>query len=297
MAHTTYRLNDLEQTNNFTRRNIGPDEQQTQQMLAELGLGSLDDLIGATVPGSIRLDDALDMEDSVTEVAALAELKQLASQNTVNKSYIGMGYHNTLTPNVILRNVLENPGWYTAYTPYQPEISQGRLEALLNFQQMIMDLTGMDLANASLLDEATAAAEAMTLCKRSNRKKSDAYFVADDVHPQVLDVIKTRAEYFGYELIIGNPFTELENADVFGAQLQYPSTYGDVHDLTAVIAQAKEQKAMVAVATDPLALGLLKSPGEMGADVVFGSSQRFGVPMGFGGPHAAFFATNEKLKR
>ena len=297
MAHTTYRLSDLEQTGNFTRRNIGPDAQETQQMLAELGLESLDELITATVPGSIRLDDALTMDDSVTEVAALAQLKQLSKQNKVNKSYIGMGYHATLTPNVILRNVLENPGWYTAYTPYQPEIAQGRLESLLNFQQMVMDLTGMDLANASLLDEATAAAEAMTLCKRSNRKKSNAYFVADDVHPQVLDVVKTRAEYFGYELIIGNPFTDLEKADVFGVQLQYPGTYGDVHDLSEVITQAKEQKAMVAVGTDPLALVLLKSPGEMGADVVFGSSQRFGVPMGFGGPHAAFFAASEKLKR
>jgi glycine dehydrogenase len=297
MAETTYRLSDLEQTDNFTRRNVGPDAAQTQQMLAELGFESLDDLIQATVPGSIRLDDALDMADGMTEAAALAHLKQLAQQNKVNKSYIGMGYHATLTPGVILRNVLENPGWYTAYTPYQPEISQGRLEALLNFQQMIMDLTGMDLANASLLDEATAAAEAMTLCKRSNRKKTDAYFVADDVHPQVLDVVKTRAEYFGYQVIVGNPLTDLENADVFGVQLQYPNTYGEVADLTPVIERAKAQNAMVTVAADPLALVLLKSPGEMGADVVFGSSQRFGVPMGFGGPHAAFFAASEKLKR
>ncbi|MEZ5537545.1 MAG: aminomethyl-transferring glycine dehydrogenase [Thiolinea sp.] len=296
-TYSTYRLGDLEQTGNFTRRNIGPDAQQTQTMLAGLGFDSLDELIKATVPGSIRLDDALDMQGGMSEAAALAELKKLAQQNQVNKSYIGMGYHGTLTPNVILRNILENPGWYTAYTPYQPEISQGRLEALLNFQQMIMDLTGMDLANASLLDEATAAAEAMTLCKRSNRKKSAAYFVADDVHPQVLDVVKTRAEYFGYEIITGNPAIDLEKADVFGVQLQYPGTYGDVYDLTAIIEQAKAQGAMVTVAADPLALVLLKSPGAMGADVVFGSSQRFGVPMGFGGPHAAFFATNEKLKR
>ncbi|PIE00771.1 MAG: glycine dehydrogenase (aminomethyl-transferring) [Thiothrix nivea] len=299
-TETTYRLSDLEQRDNFTRRNVGPDAAQIRAMLKELGFASLDALITATVPDSIRLDRALESlatADGLTETAALAELKQLAQQNQVNKSYIGMGYHGTLTPNVILRNVLENPGWYTAYTPYQPEISQGRLEALLNFQQMIMDLTGMDLANASLLDEATAAAEAMALCKRSNRKKSNAYFVADDVHPQVLDVVKTRAEYFGYEIIVGNPATDLENIDVFGVQLQYPNTYGDVYDLSEIIAVSKAQQAMVTVAADLLALVLLKSPGEMGADVVFGSSQRFGVPMGFGGPHAAFFAASEKLKR
>ena len=221
----------------------------------------------------------------------------MAEQNKVNKSYLGLGYYNTLTPNVILRNVLENPGWYTAYTPYQPEIAQGRLEALLNFQQMIVDLTGMEMANASLLDEATAAAEAMTLCKRSNRKKSNLFFVADDVFPQTLDVIKTRAEYFGFDLVIGNPSTELEKHDCFGVLLQYPGMSGEIGDLESIIEKAQQQKALICVATDLLSLVHLKSPGEMGADVVLGSAQRFGVPMGFGGPHAAFFATREKHKR
>lgn len=290
-------LSVLQQTTDFTRRHIGPDIAQTTAMLADLKVGSVEELMTQTVPDSIRLDDALAMEDSVSEADALALLRSLADQNQVNRSYIGMGYHNTFVPNVILRNVLENPGWYTAYTPYQPEISQGRLEALLNYQQVVMDLTGMDLANASLLDEATAAAEAMTLCKRSNRKKSDIFFVADDVHPQTIDVIKTRAEYFGFEIVVGNPATELEKHDVFGVQLQYPSTYGDITDIKSLIDNAKAQKAMVSVATDPLALILLKSPGELGADVVLGSSQRFGVPMGFGGPHAAFFAASEKIKR
>ena len=293
----TRTLSDLQQTTDFTRRHIGPDADQTKAMLSSLGLGSIDELITQTVPDSIRLDDALDMNDSVTEADAIAYIKQLANMNVVNKSYIGMGYSNTLVPNVILRNVMENPGWYTAYTPYQPEIAQGRLESLLNFQQMVMDLTGMELANASLLDEATAAAEAMTLCKRSNRKKSNTYFVADDVHPQTLDVIRTRAEYFGYDIVVGNPTTDLEAADPFGVQLQYPSTYGEITDIKAIIDAAKDQKAMVSVAADILALVLLKSPGELGADVVLGSSQRFGVPMGFGGPHAAFFAASEKLKR
>ncbi|MAY41621.1 MAG: glycine dehydrogenase (aminomethyl-transferring) [Oceanospirillaceae bacterium] len=297
MVMATRTLSDLQQTTDFTRRHIGPDADQTKAMLSSLGLGSMDELITQTVPDSIRLDDALDMNDSMTEADALAYIKQLANMNVVNKSYIGMGYSNTLVPNVILRNVMENPGWYTAYTPYQPEIAQGRLESLLNFQQMVMDLTGMELANASLLDEATAAAEAMTLCKRSNRKKSNTYFVADDVHPQTLDVIKTRAEYFGYDIVVGNPVTDLEAADPFGVQLQYPSTYGEIGDIKAIVDAAKGQKAMVSVAADILALVLLRSPGELGADVVLGSSQRFGVPMGFGGPHAAFFASSEKLKR
>jgi glycine dehydrogenase len=297
MTVETRTLSDLEQTTDFTRRHVGPDVAQTKEMLSSLGYKSLNELMTQTVPDSIRLDDALDMDGSVSEADSLAYLKQLASKNVVNKSYIGMGYNNTLVPNVILRNVLENPAWYTAYTPYQPEIAQGRLEALLNYQQMVMDLTGMELANASLLDEATAAAEAMTLCKRSNRKKSNTYFVADDVHPQTIDVIKTRAEYFGYEVVVGNPETDLEEADPFGVQLQYPGTYGDIKDIQSLITQAKKLKTMVSVAADPLALVLLKSPGEMGADVVLGSSQRFGVPMGFGGPHAAFFASSEKLKR
>ncbi len=296
MTNDTSTLKDLQNHSEFTRRHVGPSEQEQQNMLASLDLNSLDQLIEKTVPDSIRLDDALNMDKGVSESAALAELRVLAEQNKVNKSYIGMGYYNTKVPYVILRNVFENPGWYTAYTPYQPEIAQGRLEALLNYQQMVMDITGMPLANASLLDEATAAAEAMTLCKRANRKKSNTYFVSTDVHPQTLDVIKTRAEYFGYDVVVDSA-DKLADYDVFGAQLQYPSSNGNVTDLAAHIAVAKEQKAMVAVASDLLALMLLKSPGEMGADVVLGTSQRFGVPMGFGGPHAAFFAASDKLKR
>ncbi|WP_027857624.1 aminomethyl-transferring glycine dehydrogenase [Marinobacterium jannaschii] len=296
MAVETRALTELEQRNEFTRRHVGPDAAEQQAMLETLGVNTLDELIAQTVPDSIRLDDALDMDLGISESDALAELRAMADKNTVNKSYIGMGYYNTKVPNVILRNVMENPGWYTAYTPYQPEIAQGRLESLLNFQQIVMDLTGMELANASLLDEATAAAEAMTLCKRSNRKKTNNYFVASDVHPQTLDVIKTRAEYFGYDIIVDDA-DKLGEYDVFGAQLQYPASNGEITDLGALIAKAKEQKAMVAVATDLLALMLLKSPGELGADVVLGSAQRFGVPMGFGGPHAAFFASSEKLKR
>ncbi|MBP0049441.1 aminomethyl-transferring glycine dehydrogenase [Marinobacterium sp. AK62] len=296
MAVEMRTLAELEQPSEFTRRHVGPDAAEQQAMLESLGLESLQELIKQTVPDAIRLDDALDMDLGVTEVAALAELKALASRNKVNKSYIGMGYHNTLVPNVILRNVLENPGWYTAYTPYQPEIAQGRLEALLNYQQMVMDLTGMDLANASLLDEATAAAEAMTLCKRANRKKSRTFFVADDVHPQTLDVVKTRAEYFGYDIVVDTA-EKLGEYDAFGVLLQYPGTCGDITDIATLIEAAKSQKAMVAVAADILSLVLLKSPGELGADIVLGSSQRFGVPMGFGGPHAAFFAASEKLKR
>ncbi|WP_372832547.1 aminomethyl-transferring glycine dehydrogenase [Pontibacterium sp.] len=296
MAVEKRTLSELEQRNEFTRRHVGPDAAEQQAMLETLGVSTLQELIEQTVPDSIRLDDALDMDLGISEVEALAELKALANQNKVNKSYIGMGYHNTHVPNVILRNVLENPGWYTAYTPYQPEIAQGRLEALLNYQQMVMDLTGMELANASLLDEATAAAEAMTLCKRSNRKKCNTFFVADDVHPQTIDVVKTRAEYFGYDIVV-DAADKLGDYDAFGVLLQYPGTYGDITDVATLVAKAKEQKAMVAVAADILSLVLLKSPGELGADIVLGSSQRFGVPMGFGGPHAAFFAASEKLKR
>ena len=289
-------LYDLEQHDDFIARHIGPSEADTQAMLQTVGVDSLDGLITSTVPDSILLKQPLALEDCRTETEVLTYLKALAQQNKVNKSYIGMGYYDTIVPPVILRNVLENPGWYTAYTPYQPEISQGRLEGLLNYQQMITDLTGMDIANASLLDEATAAAEAMTLCKRSNKLKSDKFFIADDVHPQTIDVLKTRASYFGFELIIA-PATELTQHQVFGALVQYPSTSGEVVDLASFIQTAHAQKALVCVATDLMALVMLKSPGELGADVVVGNSQRFGVPMGFGGPHAAFFATKDAFKR
>ncbi|MRI35285.1 glycine dehydrogenase (aminomethyl-transferring) [Endozoicomonas sp. OPT23] len=290
-------LAELQELGAFSHRHIGPNEAEQKAMLDALGLASMNELISKTVPESILLDQPLALDSAKTEEEALAYLKSLADQNTVNKSYIGMGYYNTLVPYVILRNVMENPGWYTAYTPYQPEISQGRLEMLLNYQQMVMDLTGMEVANASLLDEATAAAEAMSLCRRSNRSKHQVFFVADDVHPQTIDVIKTRAAYMDIPVVVGNPETELEKHEVFGVQLQYPGTYGDIKDIEAIIASAKQQKAMVSVATDLLALMLLKSPKDLGADIALGTSQRFGVPMGFGGPHAAFFATGEKLKR
>lgn len=290
-------LTELEQHDAFTQRHIGPDQAEQQKMLDYLGMESLEDLISQTVPENIRLEKDLNLAKGRNEEEALAELKTLASENTVNKSYIGMGYYNTHVPAVIVRNMLENPGWYTAYTPYQPEISQGRLEMLLNFQQMIMDLTGMSVANASLLDEGTAAAEAMTLCRRSNRSKHQVFFVADDVHPQTIDVIKTRAEYLDIPVVVGNPYTEMNQHEIFAVQLQYPGTYGQIGDIESIIAKAREQKAMVSVATDLLALNLLKSPGELGADVALGNSQRFGVPLGFGGPHAAFFATSDKLRR
>ncbi len=289
-------LDSLMQTTDFISRHIGTID-DTQVMLETIGVASLDELMGQTVPESIRTRDPLKLDHSCSELEALDYLKKLAKRNKVNKSYIGMGYYDTIVPPVIQRNVLENPGWYTAYTPYQPEISQGRLEALLNFQQMVMDLTGMDLANASLLDEATAAAEAMALCKRSNRLKTDKFFVDEEVFPQTLEVLKTRAQYFGFELIIGDPETELEQHEVFGVLLQYPGLSGNIRDIEAVIQQAHKQKALTCIAADLMALVLLKAPGEMDADIVFGSSQRFGVPMGNGGPHAAFFAVKDKFKR
>lgn len=292
-----YSLQTLEQSDDFVSRHIGPSDADVQTMLDAVGASSLDELVSQTVPKQILLEEPLALEPACTEQEALSYLRGLADQNQVNTSYIGMGYYDTIVPPVILRNVLENPGWYTAYTPYQPEISQGRLEALLNYQQMVMDLTAMDIANASLLDEATAAAEAMALCKRSNRIKSNAFFADEQVHPQTLDVLKTRAQYFGYELIIGDAATELANHEVFGVLLQYPNTTGAVVDIEPLITQAHEQNALVCVAADLMSLLVLKAPGEMGADVVLGSAQRFGVPMGFGGPHAAFFAVRDKFKR
>jgi len=287
----------LEQKDDFISRHNGPDELEVAAMLASIDAQSLDELVQQTVPSKILLDEPLSLDDACSEQDSLEYLKQLAEQNVVATSYIGMGYYDTIVPPVILRNVLENPGWYTAYTPYQPEISQGRLEALLNYQQMVTDLTGMDIANASLLDEATAAAEAMALCKRSNRIKSDKFLVDSQVHPQTLDVLKTRAHYFGYELIVGDVASELSKHEVFGVLVQYPDTTGAITDIESIITQAHEQKALVCVATDLMSLLLLKAPGEMDADVVLGSAQRFGVPMGFGGPHAAFFAVRDKFKR
>lgn len=281
----------------FVQRHIGPDAQQTAAMLATLGVSSVKELIDKTVPDNIRLKNELNLGDAVSEANALAQLKAIAGKNKIFKNYIGMGYHDTHVPLVVLRNVLENPGWYTAYTPYQPEIAQGRLEALLNYQQMIIDLTGMEMANASVLDEGTAAAEAMAMCKRQNKKsRSDVFFVDADTHPQTIAVVKTRAEHFGFEVFVAKA-DELANGDYFGALLSYPGSSGQVRDLTALIETAHNNNALVTVASDLMALMLLKSPGAMGADVVVGTSQRFGVPMGFGGPHAGFFAFRDAYKR
>ena len=267
-----------------------------KKMLDVIKAASLDALIDETVPAQIRVEKPMALAEAMSEADMLDAMREFANKNQVKRTFIGQGYYNTFTPNVILRNVLENPGWYTAYTPYQPEISQGRLEALLNFQQMVMDLTDMDIANASLLDEATAAAEAMTLCKRAGKSKSNVFFVADDVHPQTLEVIKTRAKYIGFDVLVGS-LDSLAEQDVFGALVQYPNTTGEVRDISDIIAKAQANKILVTVATDLLASALLKPAGEMGADVVIGSTQRFGVPMGYGGPHAAFMATREKHKR
>lgn len=290
-------LAELEQTHDFMRRHIGPNTEQTQAMLADLGVESVDALINDIVPSSIRLPELPNIGNSKTEVQALADLKAIASKNVVNNSYIGLGYYPTHTPNVILRNVLENPGWYTAYTPYQPEIAQGRLESLLNYQQMCIDLTGLDLASASLLDEGTAAAEAMALAKRvSKNKKSNLFFIAEEVFPQTISVVKQRADMFGFDVVVDTA-EKVGEYDVFGALLQYPSATGEVSDISALIEQVHAKKGIVAVAADIMSLVLLKSPGELGADAVIGSSQRFGVPMGYGGPHAAFFTTSDKYKR
>ena len=297
MSNTVQTLAQLEQPQDFVRRHIGPGQQEIANMLEAVGATSLDDLIEQTVPAGIRLPEPLNCGVAENEVDALSQLKAVAEKNTIMRSFIGMGYTGTHTPNVILRNVLENPGWYTAYTPYQPEIAQGRLEAILNFQQVTIDLTGLPLASASLLDEATAAAEAMGLAKRvSKNKKCNTFFVADNVHPQTLDVVKTRAEMFGFEIVTGAPDAVIE-LDVFGAILQYPSTTGEVTDLSDIIAAVQAKKGIVAVSADIMSLVMLKSPAEMGADVAFGSAQRFGVPMGYGGPHAAFFATRDSYKR
>jgi len=290
-------IDQLMQNDAFVQRHIGPSDTDVSQMLDTVDAGSLDELIKSTIPADLMARSPFDLPVAESEVSTLERLREFAAGNLPTKSFIGQGYYGTHVPNVILRNVLENPGWYTAYTPYQAEIAQGRLETLLIFQQMVMDLTGMGFANASLLDEATAAAEAMTLCRRANKKStSQTFFVADDVHPQTLDVIRTRGEFQGFEIIVG-ALEEASKHEVFGALLQYPGTTGQVRDLQPVIEQIHQSGGLAAVATDLLALTVLKPPGEMGADVVLGSAQRFGVPMGFGGPHAAFFATRDEFKR
>jgi glycine dehydrogenase len=281
----------------FVRRHIGPSPRDIDAMLATVGARSLTALIGETLPASIHQEAPLDLGRALSETEALAHMGELAAQNEVFSSLIGQGYSGTILPAVIQRNILENPAWYTAYTPYQPEISQGRLEALFNFQTMICDLTGLDVANASLLDEATAAAEAMALAERASQVKTKAFFVDAEVHPQTLAVLRTRAEPLGWNLIVGDPLTDLDKADVFGGVLQYPASSGAVRDLRPSIATLRAKGALAVVAADLLALTLLASPGELGADIAIGSAQRFGVPMGYGGPHAAYMAVRDSLKR
>ena len=285
-----------DRVDSFVGRHIGPNQQARAAMLAEIDFENLDALIDATVPKNIRLDRPLNLPHAASEWDALAELRGLAQKNIVARSFIGAGYSDTITPPVIQRNILENPGWYTAYTPYQAEIAQGRLEALLNFQTMITDLTALDIANASLLDEATAAAEAMTLC-HANASGRNTFFVANNCHPQTIEVVQTRARPLGIEIVIGD-FSEFKfNDTVFGALVQYPATDGAIFDYESFAKAAHEAGALLVVAADILALTLLKPPGEMGADVAVGSTQRFGVPLGFGGPHAAYFATRDAYKR
>ncbi len=283
-------------TVSFARRHNGPSADETVAMLKSLGASSLDDFIAMAVPAKLRSPKPLALEPALSEAGALAKLKSMAAKNKVFTSLIGMGYHGTHTPPVILRNVLENAGWYTAYTPYQAEVSQGRLEALLNYQQMVMDLTGLDIANASLLDEATAAAEAMAMAKRAAKSSANVFFVDADTHPQTIGVLQTRAKGFGIELKIAD-VAALEPSKVFGALLSYPGSSGAVRDYSGTIAKLHEAGALAIMATDLLALTLLRTPGGLGADIALGNSQRFGVPMGFGGPHAAFFAVKDELKR
>jgi glycine dehydrogenase len=297
MTKPRLRLKDLEPGANFIRRHIGPGEAELKQMLQTLSASSLDEFIDKAVPKKIRARRPLELPTPMSERAALSYLRSMAERNEVFTSMIGMGYYGTVTPKVILRNVLENPGWYTAYTPYQAEVSQGRLEALLNFQQMTIDLTGLDLANASLLDEATAAAEAMAMARRIAKTPANVFFVDRDTHPQTIGVVETRARGFGFEIVVGDPFTDLKADGVFGALLSYPGSSGEIRDFRPVIAALHKAGALAAMATDLFALALLVPPGELGADIAFGSAQRFGVPMGFGGPHAAFFATRDEYKR
>src|SRR5882757_4272067 len=281
----------------FADRHIGPSATDVAAMLEVIGAPTVEALIGQTVPDSIRLNRPLGLGAALSETEALAHLEALAAKNQVMTSLIGMGYYGTIVPPVILRNVLENPAWYTAYTPYQPEISQGRLEALLNFQTMICDLTALDVANASLLDEATAAAEAMALAKRASTSGSNRFLVDENTHPQTLAVLRTRAEPLGWDVVTGDSQLAADNAEYFGALFQYPGTFGHISDLRLPIKALHSHGTIVAVSADPLALTLLTPPGELGADVAIGSTQRFGIPMGYGGPHAAYIAVKDTYKR
>jgi len=287
----------LDDTSNFVRRHIGPSEQDGAAMLEMLGVPTLDALIDKTVPQTIRLKAPLQLEPARTEYSVLQELHELASQNEVFRSYIGMGYYDCITPPVIQRNILENPGWYTQYTPYQPEISQGRLEALLNFQAMVADLTALPVANASLLDEATAAAEAMNMCYALSKEERNNFFISEKCFPQTIAVVKTRAAAKGIDIIVGDHETFDFVQPVCGMLLQYPTTDGAIIDYAGFIERAHQAGALVAVAADLLSLTLLKAPGEFGADIAVGTTQRFGVPLGYGGPHAAYMACRDEYKR
>src|SRR5246500_1484212 len=289
-------LAELENAAEFIARHIGPDSADEARMLSVIGAASREALISALVPSNIVRGDAMAIPDGTSEAKALAELKALAGKNKVLKSFIGQGYHGTITPGVILRNILENPAWYTAYTPYQAEISQGRMEALLNFQSMVTDLTGMAIANASMLDEAPAAAEAMTLAQRMGKSKSKVFFVADDVLPQTLEVVRTRAQPIGIEVLVG-PADQAADKDCFAALFQYPGVTGEVRVLKPLVDAVHARGGLVIVAADLLALTLLQAPAEFGADIACGNTQRFGMPMGCGGPHAAYLATQDALKR
>src|SRR5438034_1864162 len=282
----------------FADRHIGPSPEETAQMLREIGFADLDALVDATVPKNIRLDRVLELPAAKSENDALAELRALASQNRIARNFIGAGYSDTITPPVIQRNILENPGWYTAYTPYQAELAQGRLEALVNFQTMVTDLTALDIANASLLDEATAAAEAMALCHHAATDRSrNKFFVSDNCHPETIEVVQTRAKPLGIEIVTGD-FANFKFDDaVFGALVQYPATDGAIYNYERFAGAVHDAGALFVVAADILALALLKPPGEFGADVAVGSTQRFGVSLGFGGPHAAYIATRDQFKR
>jgi len=287
-------LEELLDKDGFAARHIGPPPAAQREMLAALGVPSLDALVREVVPRDILLEQPLALGEAKTENEALAEISAHAGRNELWRNFIGMGYYGTHTPAVIQRNVLENPGWYTAYTPYQAEISQGRLEALLNFQQMVIDLTGLPVANASLLDEATAAAEAMAMIRRSAKSKAGAFFVDSAVHPQVLGVMRTRAKWLGIELVVGG---DVQPEKVFGAHFQYPDTYGRIRDYSQQVKDIHSHQGLVSIGTDLLALMLLRPPGAIGADIAIGSAQRFGVPMGYGGPHAAFMACRDEHKR
>ena len=294
-------LDAIEMRDDFASRHIGPTPRDIEAMLEVIGVPTLQDLLDRTIPASIRHDEPLDLDPALTEREAIDALRAMADRNLPLVSMIGIGYYGTVTPPVVLRNVLENPSWYTAYTPYQAEVSQGRLEALLNFQQMVMDLTGMELANASLLDEATAAAEAMAMARRVSKSKSARFFVDADCHPQTIAVVRTRAAPLGIDVTVGDPYeafaTDVPGGDVFGVLIQYPGSSGALRDPSAVVECVHAAKGLAIFATDLLAACLVEPPGAFGADVVVGSAQRFGVPMGFGGPHAAFFATRDAYKR